>query len=314
MSKKKIKRTFRKIFLIFALELLFRGIGMIPRCCGFFISTRVGGLFYRSASQTLSKAENNLKTAFPDLSQTQRVQIIKDMCCHMVHNAFDTLYFLQHPQSSLPITIYGKEHLISALEKKRGVIALTAHFGNFPLLHLALARAGLPFSVFTRPMKDEEVGLFFKKLRDRFDVRTIYSLPRRQAVSETLEALRSNRIVCIQMDQDNGSRGIWVDFFNRPASTPPGPVIFALRTGAPIVPMYIRSHPDHTYTIEIMPFQQLENDGDKSLVIQKNVTRYTGVIETWIRKYPAQWGWIHDRWKTSMAENKDRFLSVSGVS
>ena len=149
-----------------------------------------------------------------------------------------------------------------------------------------------------RPMRDERVERLFSGIRNRLGLRTIYSQPRKACVNTTLRALKNNEIVCIQLDQNFGTGGVFVNFFGQKAATATGPVVFALRTKAALVPSFIVRDGDNRHRIIFEPEFNLEREGNFDNTAQVNIQCLTAIIESYIRRYPDHWGWIHRRWKT----------------
>jgi KDO2-lipid IV(A) lauroyltransferase len=147
-------------------------------------------------------------------------------------------------------------------------------------------------------MRDERVEQFFLAKRNRLNIKTIYSQPRTACVDESIRALRENWFLFIPIDQNFGTGGVFVEFFGRQAATATGPVVLAKRTGASLVPCFIVRQPDDTHKIIFEPALDLIDAGSDEETAVINIQKLTGVIESYIRRYPAEWGWIHRRWKT----------------
>jgi len=188
------------------------------------------------------------------------------------------------------------------LKPGQGVILVTAHIGNFPLLSLKLANSGYRVNFVTRPMRDEKAGDYLYNLRENAGVKSIFSYPRRECVVSMLKALRNNEIVITQMDQNFGSGGVWVKFFGRLAATPVGPITLSMRTKAKLVPAFIYKTGLGRHCIKIFKEEPLIEAADKDEMILKNAANLSHIIEKWIRDYPEQWGWIHRRWKSEPSE------------
>jgi len=126
--------------------------------------------------------------------------------------------------------------------------------------------------------------------------------PWERALRQILSCLRKNEIVCILADEKKSKTGVLVDFFGYPAPTAPGPAVLALRTGAPLVPIFIVRRDDGSHHIYIEPQLELSLNGDRSSDIPAVVSAYTKVIENFIRMYPDQWFWINNRWKKQIRD------------
>ncbi|MCK5493004.1 MAG: lysophospholipid acyltransferase family protein, partial [Candidatus Omnitrophica bacterium] len=184
------------------------------------------------------------------------------------------------------------------LVKNRGAIILTAHLGNFPLIALKLAKMGYTVNLVIRPMREKNADKYFHKLRDRGGVKTIKSYPRKECVSKILKALKNNELVVLLMDQNFGTGGVWVKFFNILAATPIGAVVLGLRTGTAIMPSYIYQEKAGRHCLRILPEFELIKTENNDETILLNVIKISRLMEDWIRKYVNQWTWIHRRWKS----------------
>lgn len=195
------------------------------------------------------------------------------------------------------VELEGKEHLDDALRRGNGAIALTAHLGNFPLMNVRLVNEGYPLSLVARDPENPKVAKMITSYRDAVGIESIPDKPRMACVSKSLKALKQNRILLLQIDQNAPATECWVDFFGYLVPTFKGPVIFSLRTGAPILPMFIIRNPDSFHKLIIHPTFQLSITGNAEQDIISNIARLTKIVETAIREYPEQWWWIHRRFK-----------------
>ncbi len=257
------------------------------------------GFFFTRGQRRI--AEETLGIAFgQEKSLAQRQQIIRACFENLGKGMIELLYFMAHPEYiKKELKIDGLENLKAALAQGRGVIGVSAHFGNFPLMLLRFVQEGFATSAIIRPTRDEDVEKFFLELRTNSGLKTIYSHPRKQCVDTSLRALRNNELVFIPLDQNFGSGGgVFVDFFGQKAATATGPVVFALRTQSPILPMFVMRQPDDTHRVVIEPPMELQLGADDKETILINTARITKLIEKYVRQYPAEWGWMHRRWKS----------------
>jgi KDO2-lipid IV(A) lauroyltransferase len=191
----------------------------------------------------------------------------------------------------------GTEHLKDALNQGKGVIALSAHLGNFPLMGARLAREGYPSSVVTRDPENPKIAKAITSIRDAVGLETIPDEPRMACVSRCFKALKENRILMLQIDQNAPATEVWVDFFGYLVPTFKGPVLFSMRTGATILPMFMRRNSNNLHQITIHPPFALNITGNAEQDIISNTARLTKLIEAAIREYPEQWLWIYRRFK-----------------
>jgi KDO2-lipid IV(A) lauroyltransferase len=189
------------------------------------------------------------------------------------------------------VVLEGEEHIERALEKGKGVLALSAHLGSFTLIGARLAAAGYPFSVVVKQPTDHRFARAADVFRARVGVHTISAKPRREAVRGMLKALRENRVVLVIADEFK-SGDVMVDFFGLQAPAPRGPATLALRTGAVTLPMFATRRADDSLVLsvgEAIPPVEHE-DLEQSVVATTAV--YTRCIEAAIRRFPDQWNWL----------------------
>ncbi|MDD5291841.1 MAG: lysophospholipid acyltransferase family protein [Candidatus Omnitrophica bacterium] len=251
-------------------------------------------------------AFDGLRIAFgKEKSEKEIKQIAVDSFETMAKIAIEFMVFLDNPDFlNRYVKIEGLENLDKALAKGKGVVALSAHFGNFPLMIVNISRQGYKVSAVMRHMRDQWTDKYFETKRHVWGVKSIYTQPRKQCVDEILEALRDNKVVFIQLDQNFGSGGIFVDFFGRKAATAKGPIVFALRTKAAIVPMFMYRENDNTHKLIIEPEAEIAQGKDFEETVHLTAQKLTDIIESYVRRYPHEWGWIHKRWKARPQEER----------
>ena len=191
----------------------------------------------------------------------------------------------------------GKEHLDHALSQGKGAIALSAHLGNFPLMGARLAHEGYPLSLVARDPENPKIAKAITSLRDAAGMESIPDEPRMACVSRCLRALKENRVLLLQIDQSAPVTEAWVDFFGYLVPTFKGPVLLSIRTGAPILPMFITRGSNQLHTITVQPPFDLKTSKNVDQDITSNLARLTKIIEAAIQKYPEQWLWIYRRFK-----------------
>lgn len=178
----------------------------------------------------------------------------------------------------------------------RGILVLTAHYGNWELLAAAHGLVGLPLSFVVRPLDHPILDEMAARFRRRSGAELIV---KRQAVREVLQALRRQRMVGILLDQNaTRAEGVFVPFFGIAASTSKGLALIALRTGAPVVPVFLRREPGGRHCMEVGPAIPAPADGDADAY----TAAFNQVIETAVRRAPEQWLWMHARWRTRPRE------------
>ncbi|MCF7907950.1 MAG: lysophospholipid acyltransferase family protein [Candidatus Omnitrophica bacterium] len=280
--------------------------GITPLGWNYFLGSVLGSIAYLVVRRHRKIALEGLELAFPEKTVKQRKKIARQVFIFMAQSSFELLHCLKNIHQLKNISIEGEEYLRQALAKKKGVIIVTAHLGNFPLMSLKLAKAGYPVSFVTRPMRDEKTSDYIHGLRSATGVKTIFSYPRRECVNGIIKALANNEIVVMQMDQNFGTGGVWVKFFGQLAATPVGPIVLALRTQSAVVPAYIYRQTTGKHCIKISSEQQLDVAKEKDETVLANAIELTRIIEAWVREHDFQWSWIHRRWKSRPSKEVER--------
>ena len=257
-------------------------------------------------------ARESLQIAFGTEKSKEEIElIVRDCFRNLGQGMIELIYFMAHPSMiNEKVIIDGKEHLDAVLSQGKGVVAVSAHFGSFPLMLLRLAREGYKTNAIIRPARDQKIEKYFFQKRNSLGLNTIYAVPRKPCVEQSIRVLRNNEILFIPLDQNFGSGGkVFVEFFGHKAATATGPVVFARRTGAPILPMFIIRDHDDISRILIEPPMQFDIRADDDEAVFVNVSRITGIIERYIRRYPHEWGWMHRRWKSRPEEEEREVVS-----
>jgi len=300
MGSKKIRKSISRLSGWLGLNFSSLIIKVIPERWIYSFAKNMATLGFIIASKQRKIALESLTIAFGrDKTRCEIEQIAKDCFIFMAEAGLELMFLMDKPKLiKRRVEIIGKENLDTALSKGKGAILVSAHFGNFPLMLSRIRLEGYETSGIMRPMRDSRVEKFFLAKRTKFGIKTIYNQPRRECVQTTLKTLRNNELVFIPIDQNFGTGGVFVDFFGKKAATAAGPVVLALRTKADIIPSFIVRQKDDTHKIIFEKPLILEEGESYQETICLNIQRLTNIIESYIRRYPAEWGWIHRRWKS----------------
>lgn len=200
------------------------------------------------------------------------------------------------------VTLSGSEHLKAALALGRGAVLATAHSGNWELLGAALAMHGFPLVAVVQRQTNAAMDAFINEYRTQAGMHVTY----KQGVREMIKLLGTGKIIGLLMDQDNHEDGVFVEFFGRMASTPQGAAALARLNNAPIVPAFITENSNGTHTAIIHPPVFVEKSEDRAEDIRRTIQELTQIIEQHIRKYPNEWFWLHNRWKTAPPKHQNK--------
>ena len=211
----------------------------------------------------------------------------------------DLLYYLNRPKELYKIVhIENEDHLKEALSLGRGVIAVTAHLSNFPLMFVSLVQRGYKVNVIIRKMRDADFSKFMYQQCHKWNINMIQTSPKKEFLRESLGALKRNELLFILLDEVVPKEGgVTVRFFNSEVSRAAGPMLFLERTGAPVLPMFIAQENNNGFGIFIEKPFEIYAGGTKEENTVKNIMGLTNIIEGYVRRYPLQWGgWLNRRW------------------
>ena len=271
----------------------------IPNSWAMCLGSGIGKLLYYLLKKRRQIALDNLQVAFGDVKGATQLQ---DICKASFVNLGKTcIEFLRFPRFDAEniwraVTVEGAVHLHAALAQGKGAIVFLPHFGNWELLSLVYG-ALIPnqAKAIAFPLKNAKLNAYLWRYREHLSLELI---PRKRAVRETLRALKKNYAVGFFADQNAGRAGVFVDFFGKPASAVRGPVAIALKTGAPLLFSLAIRQPDDRHDVHILPPMAMEISDN----LERDIEDYTACLlkqlEGYIRHSPAQWLWLHNRWKT----------------
>ncbi len=272
-------------------------LNLLPLEWALWIGRCLGRLAFSVVGSQRRVALRNLRIAF---GREKSPQELKEIGRKAFSNLGMTLVeFLRMPRLHKRYyhdhsRVEGWEHLERALKAGKGVIALTFHFGNWEIPGLGATFFGYPIVALAQRIRNPWIDRYVRRTRESVGI-TI--LPKRQVSRQVINHLRQGKIVAIFVDQRERKKSrVMVDFFGRKASTTPSPVVFSLRTGAPMIPLFtVREDNSHHHVVIGEPIVP-ETTGEMERDLERNTETYTRILESMIRKYPDQYFWLHNRW------------------
>ena len=273
---------------------------LLPEHAFVYCSRKGAALYVASSRRYRRRIARNLRIAFGSSYQTEQVKAFtRELGKHLGISVAEMFLSATPRRKNLlnRIHIQGAEHLEKALAMGKGIVAVSAHIGNFTLMSMKLVEEGYPFIMLVKESKYETVAKVLRTIQDKQGGRFIYMRPWKDALRNILASLRRNEIICLLADEKKRRTGIDVDFFGQPAATALGPAVISLRTGSPVVPVFIVRQADGTHTIFIEPSLEYQVTGDRKEDERTMTAAYTKVIERYVRAYPEQWSWINNRWR-----------------
>ncbi|WP_373068151.1 lysophospholipid acyltransferase family protein [Gemmatimonas sp.] len=257
----------------------------------------IGRLVYSPIGIRAGVVERQISAAFPEYSRERVVQVSRRSYDSLGRTSIETAVLpgtsSQHVTDRVEL-VEGWELVDAALAKGKGLLIVTGHLGNWEFGGAYFAARGVPIDVVTRGMANPIFDAYLTRTRREIGMEVI---PDKDAVRRTPRSLRENRAIAFVSDHDAlGLASTFVPFFGRPAKTPRGPAVFALRFDVPTVFVAVVRQPSGRYAIVIEPVE-VERTGDREVDIDAIVLRYTQILERLVRKYPEQYFWQHRRWR-----------------
>lgn len=281
-------------FLVFLFNLL-------PLSVTLKFAKPLGSFFFLVLGKTRGMAFENLKKAFPEKSESEINQIAHGTFRHLAEFGIEWLSMpkmIRNPERYL-VTVHHGDQVQAAIKRGKGAIVLVCHTGNWEIMALmggllVAKPIGAKVYAVARPLKNPYLYNYAVKLRGSFGLETI---DKSGGVQGVLGALKSNSIVCVLIDQRVSEGSIEVNFFGRPALTTSLPAIAALRLGTPVFFNFLDRTPNFRYEMRVEGPIPIEKTGNVKEDIIKNTQNFVDRIETEIRRNPAHWLWMHNRWR-----------------
>ena len=239
----------------------------------------------------------NLTKAFPDKNQAK----IWNIAINVYRNIGKTLIeFIRagvwsKEQLFKQVSFEGREYLDGALAKGKGVVLLSAHFGNWELLGIALSAAGYKVNVLARPLDNPLLDKVVNGIRRKFGT---WIIANSNSIKDVIRVLHKNETIGILMDQNLYENATFVDFFGDLAATTPIIPLLAQKTGAAVIPIRILRLKNNQLQVIVEPEVIFQANPDREEFVRNNTRYCNEVLEQWIRQDPEQWFWVHNRWKT----------------
>lgn len=198
------------------------------------------------------------------------------------------------------VKVIGLEYLTRYKNSsERGAVIMTCHSDNWELMGGAFAQNGIPLVGVAKKQKSEDADKFINEYRTLIGMHITY----RSGVREMYKMLDEGHFIGLIMDQDVGrTDGVVVKFFNQATNFVTGAASMSRFRKVPIFPAFMHKNSDGTHTLEIFPPLKVEKTSDKHADIKLMTQQLATLIEEHIKKYPDEWFWLHDRWKSMRVE------------
>jgi Kdo2-lipid IVA lauroyltransferase/acyltransferase len=210
-----------------------------------------------------------------------------------------TVDFLRSSKNKPPFKIYNSDLLDKSFSRKKGIMILLAHFGNWELLADIFGEKISNLNVVAKKMKNRNIDSWLAKKRSRTSVKTIYT---DHALRKMLDVLRKNGMVAILIDQHAGKHGTMVPFLGKEANTVRTMAGIVSKTKCSVLSAYaiIDEHNNYRIVIKDVPAVSADNISEEKRIFEYQKI-HNEVISEWIREYPQHWfGWFHKRFKETV--------------
>ncbi len=276
-----------------------RALGLLPRSVARGISGAIAWLVYTLLGRLRRVGERNLQLALPALSSKTRKKILRGVYRHLGWQLVEFCRMQRYSAKNVQdwIRTEGLEHYLAAHSKGKGVLVLTGHLGAWELSSFYHSLMGHPMGMVIRRLDNRKLDEFVNRIRC---LHGNHVLHKDDFARGLMLAMRKGEAVGILMDTNmTPPQGIFARFFGIEACTASGLTHVALKTGAAVVPGFMLWEPkERRYVLHFGPELQFTRTGRPKEDVLAATQQCNDVLESWIRRYPDQWLWIHRRWKT----------------
>ena len=286
-----------------------RGVLTALSTVPFFVARKTGRWLGRLGYSPLGIRRNVVRRqiagAFPEASAQQVEALVREAYAHFGEVMIETALLPKlGKQGILGLfkSTEGFEAIEEAHKAGKGIILITGHFGNWELAGAYVASRGIPIEAIVRRMNNPLFDAYVTRTRSGAGMIVVHD---HDAVRRTPRAFRDGHAVAFVADQGVlGLASTFVPFFGRPAKTPRGPAVFAMKYRLPTYFVAAVREPDGKYRCVVTPVE-IPDTGDRDADVDTVVARYTSVLESWVRRYPGQYFWHHRRWKRQPPDTPD---------
>ena len=269
------------------------------------LGERLGTLGYKPLGVRRKVVERQIAAAFPGLDEAEVLRIARESYAHLGRTTIETALLGTLPSDAVLDLFEGVDNwscVERAMSAGKGLIFVTGHLGNWELGGAYLAARGVGLDVVVRNQENPLFDAYLNRTRERLGMTIVRDS---EAVRRTPRSLKAGRAIAFLSDQGVlGLASTFVPFFGRPAKTPRGPAVFALRLKVPVVFGTALRQPSGRYRFSFEPVT-VQDTGNRERDVDAVVAEYTKTLERWVRKAPEQYFWHHRRWKRQPDDTPD---------
>ncbi len=274
-------------------------LGRLPTSTRFRVARFLGALAARFVPFRRPLLMDNLRRAFPEWTEADRRKLLPAIYTNLFALGFEILGMEHLTREEIEIGVEidpGSKGRIDMLrDTGKGFVVMTAHFGNWEWVGAYMLALGFDVGIWAKPMHNETTEALIRNQRERMGYSIFYT---HQSPLRLFRHVKKGGIIAMLADQDARGEGIFLPFFNYPASTPTGPAWVGVKLGVPILPGFgFRTKDGRVRAWTGEPFYP-DKEADEDAEIERALRHYNQQLELAIREEPSQFMWFHRRWKT----------------
>jgi KDO2-lipid IV(A) lauroyltransferase len=276
-----------------------RSLGLLPRDAARLASGALARIVYLAFGRLHRVGQRNLELALPEVGAGERERILRGVYRSL---AWQLVEFCRMPRYTRESTrdwirTEGLENFVAAESRGKGVLVLTGHLGAWELSSFYHSLMGHPMGMVIRRLDNKPLDDFVNDIRCLHGNRVLH---KDDFARGLLTSMHAGETVGILMDTNmTPPQGVFAPFFGRMACTASGLARVALRTGAAVLPGFmVWEAAEQKYVLHFGPELVFTETGDTEADVLAATAQCNQAIESWVRRYPEQWLWIHRRWKT----------------
>lgn len=271
-------------------------VPLLPRRVGYWLFARLGDLVYLLSAQRGAVLDNLRHVLGPEASQAELSRLAREVFRNQLRNYYDLFSIRRlkpHAIKSL-VQMEAMPELVQGLEDGRGLVVVSAHFGNLDVAMQMVGLSGLDAVMVVERLRPEKMFQFISSLRMRHGLQLV---PVDGALRSVFRALRENKIVLLAGDRDVTNSGTVVDFFGSPACLPDGYARIVRRTGARLGVAFSLRQPDNTFLVRGHLLPPLEFTPDREADVRAIMRQVVTLMERYIKEHPEQWVMFQPIWE-----------------
>jgi KDO2-lipid IV(A) lauroyltransferase len=296
--RKRVKRAVRSVVVVGAIRL----VSHLPRRLAWHVGTFVGAAGFHVARKTRRLALGSLAIAFPEKSEAERLEILRAMFVHYGRGAAELVTIRSYdPILESYVELRDPELLREVMARGKGMVYVTGHVGSWELNGRRIARFCGESAVIAKASHDPRLNDLAEESRASGKMETLW----REDPSTgraMIRILRAGKGLGILIDQDTAVQNVFVPFFGRLAATPRSAADLALRFGSAVVVGTIHRKGDGSDDGHLLELTEVPYDPsppDKEAEVVRITGECSRILEEAIRRHPAEWVWMHERWKSA---------------